>query len=437
MQTNVTAVLGQGFGDEGKGKIVDYLAKDYDIVVRFNGSLNAGHTIVVDGVKHVNRMLPCGLLHEHTKGVVAQGTMVNLQVLLEEINRLKLTKDRLFISDSAFIVLPIHKEIDIARETIGKDQKFIIGTTKNGIGPSFEDKVRRYGVRIHELKDTSDLTRKLINITYAYWAQEKNYTGLSDLRDIKGTVEALVKELHNQYLQIEPYLTNTALFLNNMIDYGETVLLEAAQATLLDLDFGTYPYVTSSNCTAGAICTGTGIPPKKITKIIGVTKAYVTRVGEGPFPTEIKDEAIVKQIRELGHEYGTVTKRPRRIGWLDVPMLNYACKINGIDELVMTKFDVLYDVKNVKVCLNYGNRSDNIAAPLEMKCASPSYMEFNTQVNTIWTNRDSTIDPYIQESCEKYITNISTFINTPITMYSLGPERESLFHRRTTGSLIK
>jgi len=430
----VTAVLGMSWGDEAKGKIVDYLAKDYEVVVRFNGSLNAGHTLVVDGKKHVNRMLPCGLLHDHTVGVVTHGVMVHLETLLNEIQSLKLTNSRVFISDSAFVVLPIHKEIDIARETPATlpKQQFTIGTTKNGIGPSFEDKARRYGVRLHELKDPSSLERKLINVTYPCWIKELGSKRLSlSVNDLEREIKDLVKILHEQYLQIEPFLTNTSLFLNRMIDEGSSVLFEGAQGTLLDLDFGTYPYVTSSNCTAGAVSVCSGVPPKKIDKIIGVTKAYVTRVGEGPFPTELnEDSEEAKKIRDLGNEYGTVTKRPRRVGWLDIPMLNYACMINGVDELVMTKYDVLYDVGEVKICLNYAMHEDYIAGPNETRNQNgvPTFQTFHTRTSCSFATMSAGLA--LEESCRKYMDRLSIYIDAPITMYSLGPERECLFHRK-------
>lgn len=417
----VTAVLGLQWGDEAKGKMVDYLSEENDIVVRFNGSLNAGHTLYVDGQKYVFRMLPCGMLHKHTIGVVANGVMVNTNVLIEEIKSLGLGPERVFVSDNAFLVLPIHKEVDIFRETGKKD--FKIGTTKNGIGPSFEDKVRRYGVRLVELQPSNkiNLENKLMNITYNYWIKELGY-GKNPINQISHTdleimVKELINELHEQYEFLKPYLCNTALFLNDRINKGDNVLFEAAQGALLDVDFGSYPFVTSSNCTIGAVSTGSGVPATKIDRVIGVTKSYTTRVGNGPFPTEILETSEEAEIiRKTGNEFGTVTGRPRRVGWLDVPLLNYACMINGVTELVMTKFDVLQNIPQAKVCIGYNSRMNNIGTPQEVmyKNPAPYYVELSTS--------------YI----EKYLTLLSRYVDAPITMYSLGPERENLHHRTQT-----
>ncbi len=361
-----TIIVGCQFGDEGKGKVIDFLAKDYDIVARFQGGSNAGHTVMVNDKTFKLHQIPSGII-SGKEVMLGNGMVIDPKALIEEIRLLKqsgINADKISISERAHVVTAAHKELD------GKDTK--IGTTKQGIGPAYADKVARKGLRI---KDVAD-----------------------------------------DYPEIKKYITDVSLKINQAIDQCKNILLEGAQGTLLDVDHGTYPFVTSSNTVAGGACVGLGIGPTKIDKVIGVSKAYTTRVGTGPFPTELKG-ALGENIRDKGKEFGTTTGRPRRCGWLDLVMLKYAKVVNGVDELVITKLDVLSGLDEVNVCVGYeigGKRSDDM--PVDLENAKPIYRTF-----TGWKEIKGKQLP--SEALE-YIHFISKEVNAPIKVISIGPARE-------------
>jgi len=344
---NVTVVVGSQWGDEGKGKIVDILSERYNIVARYQGGANAGHTIEIGDKQFILHLIPAGILREKVTCVIGNGVVIDPVALLEEIEMLENSgisiEGRLFISNNAHLIMPYHKLLD----TISESGKNKIGTTGRGIGPCYLDKYARKGIKIEDLLHKSVLEEKLRrNI------DEKN----NILKKIYSREELDINKIVDEYLafdeKIDKYITNTAAFLNNAVDEGKSVLMEGAQGALLDIDHGTYPYVTSSNPTAGGACTGTGIPPTKINSVIGIVKAYTTRVGLGPFPTEmLNDEG--ESLRKWGHEFGATTGRPRRCGWFDAFLVNYSRTINGMERAAITKLDVLSNFDEIKVCTGY------------------------------------------------------------------------------------
>jgi adenylosuccinate synthase len=346
----VVVVVGAQWGDEGKGKIVDLYTQDADVVVRYGGGANAGHTLVVKGEKIVLHLVPSGVLHPKTRCVLAQGTVVDPAVLLSEMDTLTArgllapgaAQGRLAISDRAHVVLPQHIVIDRVRE----EGAGAIGTTKRGIGPAYEDKAARRGIRLGDLLDRKRFEPKLLANLEA-WAPVAHALG-GELPQASEVLETYLA--HGERLR--PYICDTAKIVSDAVARGEHILLEGAQGTMLDIDHGTYPFVTSSNTTAGGACAGAGIGPTAITRVIGITKAYATRVGGGPFPTELFG-AEGDRLRTVGAEFGATTGRPRRCGWLDIPALRYAVRINGIDALAMTKLDVLSGLDEVLICVGY------------------------------------------------------------------------------------
>ncbi|HEY3876674.1 MAG TPA: adenylosuccinate synthase, partial [Candidatus Kapabacteria bacterium] len=353
-----SVVLGTQWGDEGKGKIVDMLARDVDIVARYQGGANAGHTIhLPDGRQFVLHLIPSGIFHDDVICVIGNGVVIDPVALREEIRMIEAegirVKGRLFISHNAHLIMPYHKMLDQAAEQRMSKDGSAVGTTGRGIGPAYEDKFARKGIRIVDLLDRETLREKLRkNIAEKNELLEKFY-GVKELCD----VEKIIAEYEVFDREIDPYITDTSLYLNREIEAGKSLLLEGAQAALLDIDFGTYPYVTSSNPTAGGACTGLGIPPMAIDRVIGVAKAYCTRVGNGPFPTELLDETG-ERLREAGHEYGATTGRPRRCGWFDAVAVRYTNMINGVSSLALTKLDVLSGFPELKLCTRYERISD-------------------------------------------------------------------------------
>lgn len=343
----VTVVVGSQWGDEGKGKIVDILSEGHNIVARYQGGANAGHTIEIGNKQFILHLIPAGILRENVTCVIGNGVVVDPVALLEEIEMLESSginiEGRLLISNNAHLIMPYHKLLD----TISESGKNKIGTTGRGIGPCYLDKYARKGIKIEDLLHKSVLEEKLRrNI------DEKN----NILKKIYSREELDINKIVEEYLafdkRIDKYITNTAAYLNNAVDEGKSVLMEGAQGALLDIDHGTYPYVTSSNPTAGGACTGTGIPPTKINSVIGIVKAYTTRVGLGPFPTEMLDEEG-ENMRKWGHEFGATTGRPRRCGWFDAFLVNYSRTINGMERAAITKLDVLSNFDKIKVCTGY------------------------------------------------------------------------------------
>ena len=335
-------VLGAQWGDEGKGKATDLLGSQVDYVVKFNGGNNAGHTIVIDGEKFALHLLPSGILSENCIPVIGNGVVIDLEVLFEEIEGLQArgrSADKLVVSANAHVIAPYNTTIDKVTERFAGSRK--IGTTGRGIGPTYADKMNRVGIRVQDLFDEQILRDKVssaLNLKNQILSKIYNRRALD--------VEMVVSELLSYAERLRPMVADTALMLHQALDEGKTVLLEAGQATMLDVDHGNYPYVTSSSATAGGACTGSGIPPTRIDRVVAIVKAYATRVGEGPFPTELLD-AKGDELRAAGAEFGTTTGRPRRTGWFDAPVARYAARINGVTDFVLTKLDVLTGLPEV------------------------------------------------------------------------------------------
>ncbi len=372
----VSVIVGSQWGDEGKGKIVDMLSAKANIVARYQGGANAGHTIVIDGKQFVLHLVPAGILTQGVKCVIGNGVVVDPTSLLEELDMLSKAgidfEGRLFISDKAHLILPYHKVLDKASEA--KKAKDAVGTTGRGIGPAYIDKYKRCGIRGHDLLDTDALVSKIrTNIAENQALLDAVYQGEKlDTDEIVTSVLAFVEK-------IKPLVTDTEYLLNNAIKSGENLLLEGAQGALLDVDHGTYPFVTSSNPTSGGACTGLGIPPVAIRTVVGVVKAYTTRVGNGPFPTELND-AMGEKLRKEGFEFGATTGRPRRCGWLDMVALNYSVMVNGINEIALTKIDVLNSLDEIKICTSYridGKETDRFPADVhKLDRVEPVYRTF-------------------------------------------------------------
>lgn len=413
-------VVGTQWGDEGKGKIIDVLGGHADYVVRFQGGNNAGHTVVVDGKKHVLHLLPSGVLHTNAKCIIGPGVVIDLKVFLEEISVLEkegLNTDHIFISDRAHIIMPYHVLLDgLQEEASGKNK---IGTTKRGIGPCYADKFTRIGLRVGDLKDFEIFKEKLSatlaikndQIVKLYGAEPYDY-------------EALVKEYAEIREKIVPRIIDSVSEVNQALDGKKFVMFEGAQAMMLDINYGTYPYVTSSSPTSAGVCAGAGVAPSKIDRVIGVVKAYSTRVGEGPFVTELLDEQG-EEIRKAGGEYGATTGRPRRCGWLDLNVVRYASMINGLTDIALTKIDVLTGLKEIPICVAYdikGERVETIPASLDdIAHAKPIY-EYMPGWNEDITNAKEYKD--LPENCRKYIERIEEITKCRISLVSVGPDRE-------------
>lgn len=346
-------VVGAQWGDEGKGKIVDFLAESIDVVVRYAGGPNAGHTLVVDGKKVVVRLIPSGILRPSCQCVLAQGMVVDPALLLRELDELAIKghigQGRLFVSDRAHVILPHHVLADGLRESTAEPGK-TIGTTKRGIGPCYEDKIARRGLRLGHLRDLAR-TEALVASSQDAWAPFFERAGVH-----MPSLAATMDDLRPFARKIIPLLADTVEFIHAALDAKKTLLFEGAQGTLLDIDHGTYPFVTSSTAISSGACSSSGIGPREISRVIGISKAYATRVGEGPFPTELKDE-IGESMRRRGGEFGSVTGRSRRTGWLDLPALRFAARVNGLDSLILTKLDVLSGIGPLKICVAYETKS--------------------------------------------------------------------------------
>src|SRR5947209_2655450 len=342
-------IVGAQWGDEGKGKIVDVLSESFPVVARYAGGHNAGHTVIIDGKKFILQLVPSGVLRPGCRGVIGNGVVLDPMAFLKEVAGLRSAgiaiDANLFVSNRAHVILPYHRMIELAAENAPGRVK--IGTTSRGIGPAYEDKMGRRGLRAADLLDLKLLKTHIENA-----CREKNMIAHALFNSEPLDADKMFEEYAKASEQIAPFVCDTALLLNKALTSGESVMFEGAQGTMLDIDHGTYPFVTSSSATSGGAATGTGVAPNAIDTVIGVTKAYCTRVGEGPFPSEIKD-AIGDQLRKRGNEYGAVTGRPRRVGWIDLPLLRYAVMINGISWLVVTKLDVLDQLAEIPVCTGY------------------------------------------------------------------------------------
>lgn len=415
-------VLGAQWGDEGKGKIVDYLAQQADAVVRYSGGSNAGHTVVVNDISYKLRLLPSGVLFKDKVNVLGNGVVINPGVVLQEISGMKekgIDCSNLVISDRAHVVLPYHQRLDELQEAaLGKNK---IGTTKGGIGPCYMDKVARVGIRICDLMEPETFAAKLkVNLEAKNQIITKIYGGEPFDYD------TVLKEYLAYAEQLRPYVTDTGVVMDELFEADRKVLFEGAQATFLDIDHGTYPYVTSSNPTAGNACTGSGIGPRFIDHVVGVVKAYTTRVGEGPFITELHDtDGPGHQIRETGHEYGTVTGRPRRCGWLDAFMLRYSARLNSLDYLAITRLDILDKMPVIKMCVGYKIGDEvlkRIPASLNVLAkVEPIYEEFEG-----WMTDISGVREYdkLPDNAKKYLERLSEVAGVELGIVSVGPNRE-------------
>lgn len=413
----VTLVIGTQWGDEGKGKIVDYFSKKADYVVRFQGGNNAGHTIKVNEDVYKLHIVPSGVIQGKI-GIIGNGVVIDPEILIEEINNLtkRGVKPKLFISDRSNIIMPYHKLLDGAEETVLGDKK--IGTTKRGIGPCYSDKIARRGIRAIDLIDKKILQEKLQQIL-----PEKQK--LFNIYQIKTQLDInKITETYAAYgQQLKQYITQTHLLLNTAIQQKKNIILEGAQGTMLDVDYGTYPYTTSSNTVAGGATIGAGISPHHIGEIIGIVKAYTTRVGEGPFPTELIDE-VGQHLQHQGHELGTTTSRPRRCGWLDLVLVNHACIISGVTKLAITKLDVLQGLPALKVCTAYKVKDETInyfpASIDDVKNCTPLYKEF-----TGWKSMKQPCTTYTElpQEAQTYLKFIEQKTHIPIHIVSIGPGR--------------
>jgi len=417
---SVTIVVGAQWGDEGKGKVVDLLSGESDIVARYQGGANAGHTINLKGEQFIFHHIPSGILSPNTICVIGNGVVIDPYGLMEEIELLKKknisVSNRLFISHKAHLIMPYHKLLDKVQEDGHGDGK--IGTTLRGIGPAYVDKYSRIGIRIVDLLDRDTFREKL----------RKNIKDKNILfKKVYNAEEFDEDKIINEYVEfdkeIDEFVTDTSVFLNNSIKEGKKILAEGAQGTLLDIDYGTYPYVTSSNPISGGACTGLGIGPTKITSVIGVIKAYTTRVGRGPLPTELEGD-FADNIRELGSEYGATTGRPRRCGWFDAVVANYSIRVNGIDSLAITKLDVLDTIDEIKICTSYRYNNKNIIHfPSDLKILEKCESIYET--HTGWKQSTKEIRKFeeLPENAKKYLNRISELTETEIKIVSVGSER--------------
>jgi adenylosuccinate synthase len=414
-------VVGTQWGDEGKGKIVDLLTDNAHAVVRFQGGNNAGHTLVVSGEKFIVHLIPSGILHPKKKSYIGNGVVVDPDVLIREIEGLrargvKVSPANLALSEKAHLILPYHNALDAAREVkMGRSK---IGTTGRGIGPCYEDKAARVGIRAVDLLDRKKFLKKLReNLEVKNFVLEKYYKA----KPLSRSKIARRAEYWAEF--IAPFITNVADRISTANAKGQNLLFEGAQGTHLDLDHGTYPYVTSSNPVAGTVCSGAGLPPKRLDSVVGLVKAYTTRVGAGPFPTELKDR-VGKHLRNLGAEFGSTTGRPRRCGWLDVVVLNESIKLSGIDNLAVTKLDVLTGLDKIKICTGYkldGKKIKTIPADLAAfeKC-EPIYQTVPGWKEDISKARKLKDLP---KAAQQYLDKISQLTGVPLGLISVGPER--------------
>jgi adenylosuccinate synthase len=419
---STVVAVGAQWGDEGKGKIVDWLGPQADLVARFQGGNNAGHTLVVEGETTILHVVPSGILHDASINLIGPGVVVDPAILLEEIRKLEergILRDpsRLRVSGRAHVILPWHRALDAARErAAGKGR---IGTTGRGIGPAYEDKVARRGVRVADLRLTDTLRDRLEIL-----AEQKNFELTRMHAGEAIDVERLYAECVEWGRRLGPYIDHTGRILDRSLRAGNNILFEGAQGTFLDIDHGTYPFVTSSNCVAGAVCTGSGIGPTKIDRVIGITKAYTTRVGSGPFPTELEDETG-EELRRAGAEFGATTGRPRRCGWLDAVLLREAVTVNGLTDLAINKLDILSGFDELKICTAYeidGKVTEDFPMTLEeITRARPIYESLPGWKEDV---RGATRLEDLPRNARRYVERIEALTETPAALLSVGPGRE-------------
>ncbi|MFD2330717.1 adenylosuccinate synthase [Cohnella sp. GCM10020058] len=417
---STVVVVGTQWGDEGKGKITDFLAEKADVVARYQGGNNAGHTILIQNKKYKLTMIPSGIFNENKVCVIGNGMVINPAALVEELQYIRdngFSTDNLRISDRAHVIMPYHLVLDALEEDRKADNK--IGTTRKGIGPCYMDKAARNGIRIADLMDAEEFTLKTRRLV-----EEKNQV----IEQMYGGEKLDAEQIIDEYLKLaeilRPLVTDTSVVLNDAIDAGQRVLFEGAQGVMLDIDQGTYPFVTSSNPSAGGVCIGSGVGPSKIQQVIGVAKAYTTRVGDGPFPTELHDD-LGQWIRDKGHEYGTVTGRPRRVGWFDSVVVRHARRVSGITGLSLNSLDVLSGLETVKICTAYNYRGqliEHYPANLKMlaECEAvyeelPGWSEDITGAKTL---------DDLPENTRRYVQRVSELTGIPIAIFSVGRNRE-------------
>jgi len=417
---STVVVVGTQWGDEGKGKITDYLAEGADVVARYQGGNNAGHTILIDNKKYKLTMIPSGIFNHNKTCVIGNGMVINPEALIDEINYIHengFSTDNLKISDRAHVIMPYHLVLDGLEEDRKGDNK--IGTTRKGIGPCYMDKAARNGIRIADLMDAEEFESRVRSIII-----EKNQL----IEQVYGGAHLNADSIVSDYLGfaevLRKYVTDTSVILNDAIDAGQKVLFEGAQGVMLDIDQGTYPYVTSSNPSAGGVCIGSGVGPSKIQQVIGVAKAYTTRVGDGPFPTE-QDNEIGQMIRDKGHEYGTVTGRPRRVGWFDTVVVRHARRVSGITGLSLNSLDVLTGLETVKICTGYklrGEVIDTYPASLKMVSECEAIYEehpgWSEDISGAKTLEDLPVNTL------NYLNRVSELTGIPIAIFSVGRNRE-------------
>jgi len=417
---NVSVIVGTQWGDEGKGRIIDLLSEHADFAVRFNGGNNAGHTIIVNGKKHSFRLIPSGILQPKTVAVIGNGVVMDLEVLISEIKTLQddgiNLKNRLFLSDRCHLILPYHKALDEAYENARGENK--LGTTKSGIGPVFADKVSYNGIRLYELIRWNLFVEK-----FTFQAKIKNEI-LKTFNVPAVDIKKELKRFETIRKIVLPFITDTFQLLQDALSKNQKILMEGAQAILLDLDFSAYPYTTASNTVAGAVNAGAGIPVQKIGNIYGVVKAYTSKVGSGPLPTELKN-SVGDEIREKGKEFGTVTGRPRRIGWLDLESVKFACIVSGVTEIVITKIDILSGLKKIKIGVGYKLNGKPIPYSScgyeELEKVDIVYKEFKGWDEDI---RDIRRFSNLPKTAQEYVKFIEKFLGVKIGIVSVGPQRE-------------
>ena len=429
---SVEVVVGAPGGDEGKGKIIDFFAEEADVVVRFNGGDNAGHTIMFGDMEFKFHLLPSGIVRRNVTAVMGNGMVVNPDVLLKELAYLRskgISSYKLLISDRAQVIMPYHPVVDGLEETLKGGLK--AGTTGRGIGPAYSDKVARFGITMGDLLDEKLLAQKLKSAVAARQRLLAAY-GRNDSLDFQKMLDDYLK----MGMQLREYVTNVSSYLNAAIRDGKNILFEGAQGTLLDPDHGTYPFVTSSNAVAAAAAVGSGIGPRAIDRVIGVSKAYTTRVGEGPFPTELKD-SIGEHIRKVGFEFGTTTGRPRRCGWLDLPALAHAVDVNGLDALAITKLDVLGGLRRIKVAVGYTHSGNRLAGfPQNIRVlgeAEPVYKEMDgweALKPEKWTALAKEGYDALPDAALEYLAFVKGELGIAIDIVSVGPSREATIDLR-------
>jgi adenylosuccinate synthase len=417
------AVIGTQWGDEGKGKVVDLYAEDAGVIARFQGGNNAGHTLVVKGEQTILHLVPSGILHDNKICVIGNGVIVNPKVLLEEIDKLKSRgvfppNTKLYVSEKAHIIMPYHWRLDIARESRGAGKK--IGTTGRGIGPTYEDKVARVGIRMCDLLDEEVFTEKL-----AKNIEDKNFILTQLFKEEPLDGEAIYKEYREYAERLRPYVADTSLIINEEMKKGKKILFEGAQGSHLDIDHGTYPYVTSSNTVSSNASAGTGVGPSAIGEVVGICKAYTTRVGGGPFATELTDE-IGDRLRNVGHEYGATTGRKRRCGWLDMVLVRQSVRLSGITGIALTKLDVLTGIEKLNICVAYrspqGEFTESLPAnPRLLAQCEPVYEEFTGWTENIAAAR--TLEE-LPANTRRYIERLEELAGAKLVLVSVGAGRE-------------